>query len=276
VSTHGNGAEIKNYCIEILRIISSIFSSPVLLRGKHTTLSPSVLFGLKLKDNYASFEPPIKGSDYYSSCRVVPFSSFINPEYNPSILLNNVFPKGLSKSSSKKNQLIYDIENGYKELSNINLRSVTSSTGWVFFTKKDELEKELNNKNLPAIIDITGYYISAINPDEYYISINYPDNFKETVYQPCSLTGDWGKMNKEYRFVPGNDFFLTFKREDTWGRTCSITDCFNEVSERIHKKDNFSDNYKFELKLLGKLKKNIIARDSSTILSIAINRFENA
>ena len=158
-------------------------------------------------------------------------------------------------------------------MNKLNMKKLSGKNGWVFVGERDSLEKLIIAKDIKSLLDSVGFYTGNINKAYKYISLNYPNAFVEKCYQPSSIFGDWGNVNDT-----GNEFFMTYKEEDCWGRSFSVTGNLKPEKERIHKAINLtgSNTYEFSVVYLGELGETISKATNVKIIEEALNRFEYA
>ena len=147
------------------------------------------------------------------------------------------------------------------------------NSSFVFVADKEELNN-IGYENTPEIIDGLGLYMKDTKEAEKFICLEYDSNFIEETWQPDSLTGDWGKIDHGMS-NDGNDFFLSFYKLDSYGRTYSVSGKGNSFKERVHLPfdlDN-SKSYLMEAKDLGHLVAPLQKGSDDAIIEEALNRY---
>lgn len=147
------------------------------------------------------------------------------------------------------------------------------NNGFIFVANKDELNK-LGYENTLEIIDGLGLYIEDIIEAEKFICLEYDSNFNEETWQPDTLTGDWGKVDHGM-VKDGNDFFLSFYKSDTYGRTYSVSGKGNSFKERVHLPFDLEDSesYVMEAQDIGSLNSPLHKGNDLDIIKEALNRY---
>jgi hypothetical protein len=98
------------------------------------------------------------------------------------------------------------------------------------------------NKNLAdEIVRVLGIKCNLENT--HYIKINYPEDFDEETYQPCTINAKFEE----------DCLFLSYKKDDSFGRTRSLDsdDKKQRKKERIHKP--LPDKYRYHIEYLGEI-----------------------
>ncbi|GEM_PF-6679600 len=121
------------------------------------------------------------------------------------------------------------------------------------FKIQEIINKSKNDSTNPAnvITDYLGLIVDSL-PTEY-IMIEYPEDFVEKIYQPCSLNASWYDSDDN----PG--LFISFKRMDKFGRTRQRKKDYqsNGLLECIH--EPISSKYVYNIKYLGKVDNSIFS-----------------
>ncbi len=131
--------------------------------------------------------------------------------------------------------------------------------------------------DIGRMIDGLGFYMQNVTTDDNYVAIEYDKSFDKDTWQPDSLTGDWGRANYS-GCQNGNDFFLSFRHSDRWGRTFSVTGSSLSFRERVHLPfDNGAGSlYNITAVSLGNLPGVLNKCSDKTILKEAIDRYRTA
>lgn len=240
------------------------------------------LQNIKIQDRKPKIETLNKG-EFFSRIMTLEvffkFVVYINKEVNnPPNKLISYDPTEFESYKLKFN------EGAYRKL---NISKLGSKTGWVFVGEKDEFDlifKQENKRNtedkLIELIDRLGIYFDK---EVDCVVLNYPNDFTEITFQPATVNGDWNvDVNKQNRHFSGNEFFMSYRDYDSWGRTFSVSGKNHSLKERVHSEFDYlksnKKKYYFNIEYLGKITnfslKKIKKADTEIILKEVINRFE--
>lgn len=155
----------------------------------------------------------------------------------------------------------------------LDLADVKEWAGWKYLTwllsHKEFIElKEKHTdeiESLNYVMDSLGLEPPAKNTAsgefDFYVYIEYPDDFEIDSYQPTTLCGYW----KE-----DGGLYLSFKKSDGYGRTFSTTGSKNTAKERVINSTDYG-NENFIPSILGK-SDGTLTKDRTNILNEALNR----
>ncbi|MFP5041611.1 hypothetical protein [Parasediminibacterium sp. JCM 36343] len=285
------GIDIKAYHLrfstkkEVTHLISSYqqiildikkIRKPVTFDG--LSIEPYIEFALAVKEfGMHNCKPEIISKDPQEYMRVTNFDTFINrivPENkhcNPDITFDIEVIH-----NNKRFYEEFKVDESFRE---IRIANLSSSTGWVFALDKLDIEIPIQESDIAYVLDQIGYYIGDELPSEenknQYITIEYPSNFSEEMLQPTALLGDWGKISGEGVLLNGNEFFLSYKKDNDWGKTFPVSGKGSGVKERAHKKFNKAifDSYLFKINDFNRLDKLILKATDLSIFQAALERF---
>ncbi|MGV3601388.1 MAG: hypothetical protein ACO1N1_09295 [Dyadobacter fermentans] len=236
-------------------------------------------FALALK-KYWSNEciPVFKAGESARYTRITSFESYYLRIMAHNIGVNPELPSDLDPSNMKR---FYTDLTEHNDYENINIANLGSSTGWVFATDQNDIQSSIDNTDLPTILDQIGYYIGSSLSSRWeqntYVYLEYPELFSEEMLKPTALIGDWGRVNPDGNFLRGNEFFLSHRNENNWGRTFPVTGIGEGVKERVHYRFSYPDgrSYPFKVGALNELTLLLIKAENDKILEAAINRFNS-
>lgn len=244
------------------------------------TIEPHWEFALSIKEfGFIACKPNIKAKTKADYVRVLNFDSYYNFVLPQNKASNPTIPYDIEKRHNRER--FYEDFTEFGEHRELDISVLTSGTGWVFATDKAELEKEINQQDIFTILDRIGYYAGELPADpkrNKYIYLQYPDGFAEDMLQPTALIGDWGRKNFQGEWVKGNEFFLSFKKENDWGKTFPVTGSAQGIKERAHLQFAHPPDrpYPFKAADLTELKNEIPKAPDEVIIIEAMNRFISA
>lgn len=254
----------REIILRIEKVKSALFSVPPDL------LTPAIYFNISLND--IPIKPLIRASINEKYIRVISFRNYIEWTVRLNFDSNPDFPEDMD---------YHEIDRHYSEFineglfENIKIANLSSGTGWVFVASYEEVIETLDKKDTIGLLDMLGLYAENINIVDNYIWLKYPENFSDLLFQPSTLTGDWGNYFNA-RISVGNEFFLSYKKQDDWGRTFSVSGNRKSIKERVHYKLESRVAYNFLANDLGRLEEPISKASNNIILEEAISRFINA
>lgn len=105
---------------------------------------------------------------------------------------------------------------------------------------------------------------TEFDPLPTYVLLSYPIKMNLQLYQPISLNADWKSTEGLY---------LSYKNEDTFGRTrpCTSGDFNRSIRERVHHRIN--QEYSYSASFIGRTSKG--HRNTANIINDALIRFNN-
>lgn len=250
-------------------------------RGKVTKtfpngIPPQVRFALATKKP-STYKPcfTCTTSEVYS--RVISFKSYLRyvVKQNLTPTLAATIPEDIDDSVQRRYLLSYLNKDQFKD---IQITRLGRNDSWVFVANNSEITAtnyQFEDK-VAEIVDRLGYYISNLSTNDYFICLEYDENFEETVYQPESITADWGNLSNYFGL--GNEFFLSYGLVDEWGRTQCISGLHDSIKERIHESFDYRESkfYKMKTHKIGNLSKIVSKGNMPTLISEAVSRFNNA
>lgn len=143
---------------------------------------------------------------------------------------------------------------------------------YVFVADTSEIEQIKHDLGLTA--NSLGLYIQDAGAGISFVCINYNSGFKGETWHPDSLTGDWGNE----KGGTGNEFYLSYKLLDNFGRTQSIDGKGQQLKERVHLQFDHAGTHLVNLNVanLGVLSKGITRCNDNDILIEGVTRFDEA
>lgn len=233
---------------------------------------PHVKFAYSLScySEGVSCQPAKQNRESVTYGKIMDFPNYMKWVVIPNLVMDN---KTVDHIHSSQYRRYYDEE--FHIYSKIKIGFLSSNLKWVFIGDREEFEDDIKERNLSELLNSLGFYLSKIREDVPYICLQYPRNICEVedFFQPTSLSGDWGKIVEE-NIEEGNNYFLSYKIQDRWGRTFNITGRTYRKKERIHYELNSTPTYFFTIEALDYLTNhNQNFASKKEILSDAINRF---
>ncbi|AXY73306.1 hypothetical protein D3H65_04625 [Paraflavitalea soli] len=235
-------------------------------------LTVATKFAISLKDFDAQdLRPAISIQENAEYVRISSFESYLRYVVAKNTSINPSLPATIDMDKPGR---YYWMLTNKRRYDKIKISQLGSRTGWVFLAHGKDLASPIANKNVESLLDNLGFYLHEIKPNDQYISFTYPDSFGEMLFQPTTLTGDWGFAD-DTTISFGNEFFLSYKLEDFWGRTFSVSGSEKQIKERVHRSLNGADQktYTFSVDALGPLSNRILRADITQILEEAQERY---
>jgi len=238
-------------------------------------LTPAIRFDHALNTFTPEERKPLfefdRGGQYV---RVSNFNSYLKYIILKNLPLNPHLSRAIDKDSNEK--LYYDFDMGRKYRT-IRISKLESRKGWVFLACKEDVKELIETANVKDLLDYLGFYFQSISADDKFLTYEYPKEFDHPIFQPTSLTGDWGDASdKKIGF--GNEFFMPYKIGEDWGRTYSVSGQDVRVRERIHSPLNNDDSHCFTFTVtpLGDLKETVEKANLMKILEEVLRRYEQS
>lgn len=268
-----DGPQWKAFTAIVRRIILHIRELPRLPKTyPPELLTMAIKFGISLQDfDVQDLRPAISIQESAAYVRISNFDSYLRYIVAKNTAINPSLPASIDMSKPDRYYLMLTNNRRYNK---INISLLGSRTGWVFLAHQKDLESPIADKDVESLLDNLGFYCHQIKPNDQYISFTYPDTFEEMLFQPTSLTGDWGYAD-DTTISFGNEFFLSYKLKDFWGRTFSVSGSHKQIKERVHCSLNGADKktYTFSVAALGPLPNRILRADMMQVLDEAMERY---
>jgi len=272
--------EIQDHLADFIDIVRKVILNIRVMKRKPKSypsdlVPPAIEFSLSLRDfTPHQLKPAVSIVEDKEYIRISNFNSYLRHVAAKNIYANPGLP---ANYDMKRSGRYYENLISGRRFTTINVCQLSSRNGWVFLACKTDLTAQLEKKNVELLLDNLGFYCQEIKSSDRYISFDYPPTFNELLFQPTSLTGDWGDAD-DSSIAVGNEFFLSYRLEDHWGRTFSVSGQDVRIKERVHLSLDFAGKktYTFSVAPLGELLKPIRKANAMTILGEALDRYEKS
>lgn len=142
----------------------------------------------------------------------------------------------------------------------------------IFVAHENDFHRE-KSKGIHHVLDALGLiFYNSGTLDSNYLALHYPEDVA-SYYQPCTLNGDWGSASQSRS---GNPFFLTYHKEDDYGRTFSVSGSKKPVRERVHAGFISDTRFTFKIETFPAISDEIPSADETIIINEAYERYQAA
>jgi hypothetical protein len=247
---------VYNEHIALIRLIILEGKKIAIPKTFNNKLPAVYQFWISLKNiDISNRVPSIRCEGNCSLSRIVTFDSYIKYCVEENNSVNQNHNKIISFDPNELNTYYQKFTEG--KYCNINIARLGRENSWVFVADMGEINDYLQDKTIPKLdikvanlIDRLGFYIEEIDPLQKYVALYYPNNFEEQLYQSSTTSGDWGR-DKDNSTFTGNEFFMSYKNIDDWGRTFSVSGKLTHLRERVHKSFDHQKSKRKKYKFKG-------------------------